>query len=80
LITDVRANGSVPAIAVVSAVAAFLLGGLAVGGIPAVARIFTLTGNPVVANILTDPVVDDVPSFADILAVICNVAVAGALL
>jgi hypothetical protein len=76
-ITDVCADGSVPAVAVISAVAASLLGSLAVGGIPAVARIFTLTGIPVVANIL---VVDDVPSFADTLAVTGNLAVAGALL
>jgi hypothetical protein len=73
---DVRANDNVPAVAVVSANAASLLGSLAVGGIPAVARTFTPFGIPVVANIL---VVDDVPSFADILAVTCNLAVPGAL-
>jgi hypothetical protein len=79
-ITDVCADGSVPAVAVISAVAASLLGSPAVGGIPAVAHLFTLSGIPVVANILTDPVVDDVPSFADILAVTCNLAFPGALL
>jgi hypothetical protein len=79
LITDVRANGSVPAVAVVSAIAASLLGSLTVGGIPAVSPIFTLTGIPLDANILTDPV-DDAPSFADILCVTCNLAVAVALL